>query len=92
MFESSIALRLSRSQGEVVTDIYQNVTPYTHPERWTVQEKKLFDAGRCCWVIGTGSGSVEHCGEPSEEGASYGYCPEHADQFRENCYPNGTRR
>jgi hypothetical protein len=66
------------------------ITPYTHPGRWTEDEKALFDQGRCCWVIASGRGRIEYCGEPSEEGAPFGYCPEHTDHLFENHQCAGT--
>ncbi|MGW0805584.1 hypothetical protein [Nonomuraea sp. NPDC002799] len=75
-----------------MTDLYQSITPHTHPERWTEVEKKLFGQGKCCWLIESGTVQNVYCTEESKQGASFGHCIEHADQFLEDFYPNGTPR
>jgi hypothetical protein len=75
-----------------MTDLYQSVTPCTHPERWSEVERTLFEQGKCCWQVAYGTGRIIHCAEDSKQGASFGYCIEHTDQFLETFYPNGTPR
>lgn len=69
------------------------VKPYTDPDRWTEEERALFDQGRCSLVVEYGNfGGVVHCGEPSEPGASFGHCAECDEQMLETCYPDGSPR
>lgn len=69
------------------------VTPYTDPDRWTDEEKEIFDQGLCSWVIEFGNGrGVIHCREQSEPGASFGYCTEHNDALLEDHWPDGSPR
>ena len=69
------------------------ITPYTDPDRFTVEEKAYFDAGTCGWVTAYGTGPyIEHCGKPSRPGASFGNCVRHDAELLEDFYPDGTRR
>lgn len=54
------------------------ITPYTDPDRFTDDEKRLFDAGKCSHQTAYGLPHVEYCGQPSQPGADFGNCPGHA--------------
>jgi len=69
------------------------VTPYTDPDRWTPEEKAVFDQGRCAWVVEYGNGpSVVYCMRPSKPGASMGHCGEHDAEMLECHWPDGSPR
>lgn len=73
------------------------ITPHTDPQRFTEQEKKIFDDGKCCWQTETGTiASWEpgggYCGAPSNPGATFGLCEEHELELLEDFYPDGSRR
>ena len=56
------------------------ITPGTDPDRFTDQEKALFDQGKCSAVTEYGNGGrTKHCGQPSQPGTDFGACAEHAD-------------
>jgi hypothetical protein len=55
------------------------VTPQTSPGRFTKEEAALFNAGKCSCQTAYGTPYTEHCGEPSQPGADFGDCPEHAE-------------
>lgn len=70
------------------------VTPYTDPDRWTEEERALFDEGRCSWDVGFlqfgETGGL--CGEPSKPSASFGNCADHEEELLKTCYPDGSPR
>jgi hypothetical protein len=72
------------------------ITPETNPLRFSVKEKALFDAGKCCWQVEYGTGLLDgdegYCGEKSRPGATYGYCEIHDDELLEQFCPDGSRR
>lgn len=69
------------------------VTPYTDPDRWTPEEKALFDRGLCSNVIEFGNGrGVVLCRKPSKRGASFGHCIDCEREFLEDNWPDGSRR
>lgn len=69
------------------------VTPSTDPDRWTDEEKAIFDKGLCCWVIEFGNGrGVIHCRKRSKPGASFGNCPRHNEEMLECHWPDGSPR
>jgi hypothetical protein len=69
------------------------VTPSTDPDRWTAEEKGLFDRGLCSWVVESGNwGGVKHCRKRSKRGASFGNCREHEREMLEDYYPDGSPR
>lgn len=68
------------------------VTPYTAPNRFTDEEKALFDAGECSWQTACGMPYTEYCGEPSKKGASFGYCAEHEAELLREYFPDGSPR
>ena len=53
------------------------ITPSTAPNRFTPEEKALFDAGKCSRQTGYGTPYTEYCGQPSQPGADFGNCEEH---------------
>ena len=75
-----------------MTDHNRIVTPYTDPERWTEEEKAVFDAGQCSWQTAYGLPWMEDCGQPSKSGASFGYCAEHERELLEEYYADGSPR
>jgi hypothetical protein len=56
------------------------VTPSTDPDRFTPEEKALFDAGKCSRQTAYGTPYTEYCGQPSQPGADFGHCAEHAGE------------
>ena len=56
------------------------VTPSTSPDRFTPEEKALFDAGKCSRQTAYGLPHTEYCGQPSQPGADFGDCAEHAGE------------
>lgn len=68
------------------------ITPGNSPERFTAEERALFEEGKCCWLTSYGTPWDEYCAAPSEPGASFGHCAEHNAQMLENYYPDGSRR
>ncbi len=68
------------------------ITPDTDPDRFTAEEEAYFRAGKCGMTTGYGLPWTEHCGQPSEPGASFGNCAEHNAELLEDFYPDGTRR
>jgi hypothetical protein len=68
------------------------ITPDTDPDRFTAEEETYFRDGKCAMTTGYGLPWMEHCGQPSRPGASFGNCPEHDDELLEQFYPDGTRR
>jgi hypothetical protein len=70
---------------------YRCVTPYTDPDRFTEEEKALFDQGKCPWQTAYGLPGTEYCGKPSKSGASFGHCDEHDEEMAEGYYPDGSR-
>lgn len=61
---------------------YPKITPYTHPERFTDEEKAMYDAGLCGYQTAYGGVSAygewdAYCTEPSMPGADFGFCTEH---------------
>ena len=68
------------------------ITPDTDPDRFTAGEKAYFRDGKCGMTTGYGLPWTEHCGQPSEPGASFGSCAEHNAELLEEFYPDGTRR
>lgn len=69
------------------------VTPYTDHGRFLSEEKALFDAGKCSWQTGYGTGlTSEYCGQPSKPGASFGHCAVHEAELLESFYPDGSPR
>lgn len=53
------------------------ITPGTHPDRFTDEEKQLAEAGQCPYQTGYGLPGTEYCGQPSKPGADYGHCAGH---------------
>lgn len=69
------------------------VTPYTDPDRWTEEEKALYDRGLCTWDMGADWANRDpYCRQPSKQGASFGHCPEHEAKLLADCWPDGTFR
>lgn len=68
------------------------ITPSADPDRFTEEEKVLFNAGKCGQMIGYGLPWTEWCGEPSKLGASFGHCEEHDEEMLEDHYPDGMLR
>lgn len=68
------------------------ITPTSDPDRWTEEDVDLFNAGQCSWQTSFGMPWMEHCGQPSKPGASFGYCPEHEAELLEKHFPDGTPR
>ncbi len=69
------------------------VTPYTDPDRFTAEEKAIFDKGRCGWAVEFGNGrGVKHCGKPGKRGASMGQCAKHYAEMLECHWPDGSPR
>jgi len=69
------------------------VTPSTEPDRWTPEEKSLFEKGLCSWVVEFGNGrGIIHCRERSKRGASFGYCSVHEEDLLECHWPDGSPR
>ncbi|GAB3660492.1 hypothetical protein GCM10027589_22230 [Actinocorallia lasiicapitis] len=69
------------------------VTPTSDPDRWHEPEVALFDAGRCSWQIEYGNwGPSKYCGQPSNPGATFGYCAEHEAEHLESHWPDGSPR
>lgn len=64
----------------------RQITPDTHPDRFTEHEAALFRAGKCCWQIAYGLPWSQWCGKPSELGAHFGHCPEHREQYENEVY------
>lgn len=54
------------------------ITPSTHPDRFTDEERRLAESGRCPYQTGYGLPAAEYCGEPSKPGTDYGRCGGHA--------------
>lgn len=76
-----------------MSDRNRIVTPYTDPDRWTAEEKALFDAGLCANVIEYGNGrGVIHCRQPSKPGASFGHCAECEESLLDAYWPDGSVR
>lgn len=57
------------------------ITPDTHPDKFTEAEAALFRAGKCGWQTVLGMPWMGHCEQPSEPGAPFGYCPRHRETF-----------
>lgn len=53
------------------------ITPATHPDRFTDQERVMFDAGGHLNDFGSFSGP-EWCTKPSAPKADFGHCQQHA--------------
>lgn len=53
------------------------ITPSTHPDRFTDEEKQLAQADQCPYQTGYGLPGTEYCGQPSKPGADYGHCAGH---------------
>lgn len=69
------------------------ITPYTHPLKFTRDEKAFYDAGKCSWVVEYGTiNGIVHCGLISAPGATVGYCTEHEADLLEEFYPDGSRK
>jgi hypothetical protein len=70
------------------------VTPYTDPNRWTDEERALFDKGLCSYDVGVQYfGQTDNlCGKPSKRGASFGHCAEHERVLLEDHWPDGSPR
>jgi ribonucleotide monophosphatase NagD (HAD superfamily) len=69
------------------------VTPTTDPDRWTPEEARLFNQGKCSETIESGNGrGIVHCGKPSKPGASFGHCADHEARLAEYCWPDGSNR
>jgi hypothetical protein len=81
-------LAAARAFGRASAHHYRIVTPYTDPDRWTEDEKELFDQGLCSEDIAAG----RPCRMPSKPGASFGWCARHEAAMLECHYPDGTNR
>lgn len=70
------------------------VTPYTDPDRFTPDEKAVYDSGRCCWDMGdsTWGQADTMCKQPSKPGATFGYCVVHEHKLLDDHWPDGTYR
>jgi hypothetical protein len=68
------------------------ITPDTDPNRFTEEETRLFREGKCSQLVAHGMPWDEHCGKPSEPGASFGNCAGHNAELLEDAYPDGTPR
>lgn len=70
------------------------VTPYTDPDRFTPEEKAVFDAGECCWDRGDRHWGERDtmCHQPSKPGAPFGYCVVHEHRLLEEHWPDGSPR
>jgi hypothetical protein len=64
----------------------------TDPDRFTEEERALFAAGQCGWLVSYGMPWSTHCGKPSKPGASFGHCAEHEAELLEDFWPDGSRR
>lgn len=57
------------------------ITPDTHPDRFTEEEARFFEAGKCGEVTECGNGGgIVRCGKPSDPGAHFGNCADHAER------------
>jgi len=69
------------------------ITPYTDPQKFTAEEKAVFDKGLCGWVVEYGTiNGVVYCGLASAPGATVGLCEEHEAELLEGYYPDGRSR
>lgn len=70
------------------------VTTYTDPDRFTPDEKAVYDSGRCCWDMGDSHWGQRDtmCQQPSKPGAPFGYCVTHEHRLLENHCPDGSPR
>lgn len=56
------------------------ITPYSHPDLFTAEEKECYEEGNCCWVISPALDkliSPQYCRYISGDG-DFGFCRQHA--------------
>lgn len=65
------------------------MTPETSPERFTKDERALFDAGKCCRQTGFGLPGVAFCGKPRLDG--FHLCRYHARELAGDRRPSAAQ-
>jgi hypothetical protein len=51
--------------------------------RFTTNEWRLYQQGKCCWQTGYGLPGITYCNRRSKPGHPFGYCPKHARELAE---------
>jgi hypothetical protein len=51
--------------------------------RFTGDEWRLYQQGKCCWQTAYGMPWISYCGRKSEPGHPFGHCSKHARELAE---------